>query len=141
MNTITIELCAEDRARLDKILEALENASPRCDRCMEATLDYIKTKEVKDGPWPAENEPQEPKPEEPEVVQPAEEKPAQPEPESDSTAPAVTVEDIRSKVLTLTAAGKKGEIREIITAYAAKVSDIPEDKRAEVLEKLTALEG
>ena len=38
MTTITIELCAEDRARLDGILEALK--SHNCQGCVEAAVKY-----------------------------------------------------------------------------------------------------
>ena len=44
-------------------------------------------------------------------------------------------------VVLLSAAGPKAQVREIITAYADRVSNIPEDKYAEVMAKLTALEG
>ena len=43
----------------------------------------------------------------------------------------------KNKVGTIT----KAQVREIITAYADRVSNIPEDKYAEVMAKLTALEG
>lgn len=65
------------------------------------------------------------------------EAPAEPTPEPRQ----VTLADIQHKIVKLTTAGKKAEAREIVTAYAAKVSAIPADKLAEVLEKLTALEG
>ena len=39
------------------------------------------------------------------------------------------------------AVNPKAQVREIITAYADRVSNIPEDKYAEVMAKLTALEG
>lgn len=38
MNTITIELCTEDRARLDAILTALESR-PSCERCAETVAE------------------------------------------------------------------------------------------------------
>ena len=34
MNTIIIELCPEDRARLDAILEELKSSRPNCERCV-----------------------------------------------------------------------------------------------------------
>ena len=125
MNRITIELCAEDRARIDRLTEALEGQA----------RGYVLS-ETLSAPEPVE-------PEQPENVQapeeeapaPAVEAPAAPE------APSVTKPDVQRKVVELSAAGKKAEVREIITAYATKVSDIPEDKVAEVWQKLTALEG
>jgi hypothetical protein len=49
-------------------------------------------------------------------------------------------EELQRKVLSLIAAGKKPEVKEIVKSYAVKVSDIPEDKLAEAWERLTALE-
>lgn len=134
MNTITIELCTEDRARLDAILAALQKASPRCDNCVRMVKDLCAQNDAPEAP-------QEPTEEEPTNTQPEPEKPTEAKPENESPAPEVTVEDIRSKVLQLTGAGKKDEVRAIVKEYAEKVGDIPADKRAEVLERLTALEG
>lgn len=92
-NTITIELCAEDRARLDKLTTALEQR-----------------------------------------VAPAE-----------KVEPAVTLEQIQQKVVQLAASGaeKKAKVREVISTYGTKVSDLKDkpEKWDEVWEKLTALEG
>lgn len=88
MNAIPIELCQEDRARIDKVIELLTLSTGQ-------------------------------------------------EPE---TAPQVSKADIQQKVIQLSAAGKKAQVREIVTAVATKVSDIPEDKLADVWGKLTALE-
>ena len=51
------------------------------------------------------------------------------------------MEMIRSKAITLAAAGKKDQVRDVVHPYAPKVTELPEDKWAEVYEKLTALEG
>ena len=40
MNTITIELCAEDRARLDRLAEAMEKRA--CDSCVTSALEIMK---------------------------------------------------------------------------------------------------
>lgn len=131
MNHITIELCTEDRARLDRLADALETMAQNQPRQLYA-IDL--------GSAPvegAETEAQAPEAETPKETQPEPKKPTEPKNE----APAVTVDDIRSKVLALTAAGKKEELKAIIKEYAPKVSDIPADKLAEVLEKLNALEG
>ena len=129
--TITIELCAEDRARLDRIIEALSRHD--CSRCANDVAKYVvgtleTAQEPANAPEPIKEETAQP---EPEVVAPVME------------APVATVDksDIQRKVVELSAAGKKAQVREIITAYAAKVSDIPEDKTAEVWQKLNALEG
>lgn len=112
MNTITIELCAEDRARLDAILEALTQSKPEAPK---AEPEHPVSDPFPEAPTKAE----EPKPE----------------------APKVKMEDVQQKVVALSAAGKKAEVRAIVTAYAERVSAVPEDKLAEVLEKLNALEG
>lgn len=144
-NTITIELCAEDRARLDKIIEGLEK-TPRCDKCAKTVAEIVS------GAPQAATEPQEPTKEEPEAeTHPTEEAPENEAqaPESDATAekvePSVTLELIQQKVVQLAAAGaeKKAKVREIINTYGTKVSDLKEqpEKWDEVWEKLTALEG
>lgn len=125
MNHITVELCQEDRARIDKVIELLTpSTGQRCQSCadvvQQALTEQPPVEFTKDTP--------------------AEEKPAEPVRVAD-TAPQVSKADIQQKVIQLSAAGKKAEVREIVTAVATKVSDIPEDKLAEVWDKLAALEG
>lgn len=132
MNTITIEFSAEDRARLDRIAAALEGAKPKCDSCVSTALDAMKAATAA----PMEFTKEEPQPEAPKPA-------ATPEPPQTATEdkPAVSVADIQRKVVALSGAGKKAEVREIVKAYADKVSGIPEDKLTEVWAQLTALEG
>lgn len=120
MNIITIELCAEDRARLDRIisgLEAITGAAPVASNPDQVTLE--------------------------EVIAEAE----TPRPKSEDAAPPwteaaeVTLSDIQQKVVTLSAAGKKAQAREIVKAYAERVTLLPKDKYAEVMGKLSALDG
>lgn len=66
--------------------------------------------------------------------------PAAPAPEVPAAKPC-TKAGLSQLVVRLSAAGLKAQVREIITAYADRVSNIPEDKYAEVMAKLTALEG
>lgn len=138
MNKIIIELCAEDRARLDNILAALQK-SP-LERAGAAISEMGKAAKAMAGkvnaptqetPAPAEELPFEPEPE----------KQAEPEPEPEETVPEVTAAELQSKVVKLVHAGKKDEARAIITEYAANVSAIPAEKRAEVLARLNKLEG
>lgn len=58
-------------------------------------------------------------------------------------AAVATLGDVQRKVVELCgpAHGKKAEVREIVKAYAPKVTGIPADKLDEVMAKLTALEG
>lgn len=123
MNIITIELCAEDRARLDRLQAAMERmagpAIPRAAEALQAVAEAVKT---------AAEEEQLPE--------------AAPEPQPEPEQPKVDRADIQKKVVALSGAGKKAEVRDIVLAYGnTKVSDIPEDKLAEVMEKLTALGG
>ena len=126
MTTITIELCPEDRARLDKIIEELAASRPTCSTCVQEisaiARDFGRTDLIdQEDPTPWETT-QEEKPEAP-------------------AAPSVTRTDIQRLVISLASAGKKAETREIVQAYAEKVSMIPEDKLAEVYDRLQALEG
>jgi hypothetical protein len=144
-NTITIELCAEDRARLDKIIEGLAS-TPRCDHGAKAVAETVA------GITQSATEPQEAPKEEPKAeTNPAEEAPQEStqDPEDSALAekvePTVTLEQIQQKVVQLAASGaeKKAKVREVISAYGTKVSDLKDqpEKWGEVWEKLTALEG
>jgi hypothetical protein len=124
-NTITIELCAEDRQRLDDLL---------CTCSLIAAALGAK-------PFPAGT---------PDFVQePAEEHPVDavsphglPESAVEPEQPKYTKADILAKVQQLAHPGnpKRGQAKTIVQSYAGKVSDIPEDKYNEVMEKLIALE-
>lgn len=132
MNTITIELCAEDRARLDRLTAALEA------RVSASTTEAPAKARPKTTPTEAPSKPAE-QPEDPKK-----EEPAAPRVEP-TAAPTVTLEQIQQKVVTLaTMAGgtKKAKVREVISAYGAKVSDLKDqpDKWHEVWDRLTALE-
>lgn len=129
--TITIKLSEEDRKRLDVISDTLEMIR----------LALTTTGTPFPAPEPAKKPTQEAagaQQEEPTPVHtPEPEQPAAPQ----EPAKTVKLSDIQQKVVELSAAGKKAQVREIITAYAAKVSGLPEDKLPEVWDKLTALEG
>lgn len=146
MNTITIELCQEDRARLDRILKALENQTPHCDKCVQTLADVVKDV----TPITAQETPQEAtEAQTPETVKPKAKKAtgakAEPVAAAQSVEPTVTLEQIQQKVVQLAAAGaeKKAKVRAIINKYGAKVSDLKgqPDKWDEVWAELTALEG
>lgn len=113
-NTITIELCAEDRARLDSILDALTNqASPNA--C--TGLPEVKT-------------------EAPEVKTEVKEEPKE-------VKPQITLRDIQTRVQKLAApsTGKFDQVKDIVKRFAPKVGQIPEDKFGEVMALLDELEG
>lgn len=142
MNTITIELSAEDRARLDKLTEVLEQAGKggTCN-CKTEDKPAPKTKQSKpekaaETPTEAADEPT------PTTTPTKEETPT----ETVTAAPTVTLEQIQQKVVQLAAGNggaKKAQVREIISTYGAKVSDLKDqpDKWDEVWAKLTALES
>lgn len=154
-NIITIELCAEDRARLDRLTAALERRN--CDACVSNALKWSEglhrepapvreelTAATEQAESPAQP-PQEPteatEAETPATTQAEDESPAT-KPQASEAAPAVTVDDIRQRYVALVASGKKDEARDTIKSYnVTKISDIPADKCAEVLAKLNALEG
>ena len=133
MNNITIELCKEDRERLDLLNASLARLSnvQEALASVPAVLSAI-SEQVEPAAAPEQPEPVEvpAPPTKPEPV-------AAPEPEK----PQVKLADVQKKVVDLSTAGKKDAVKSVIQAYAPRVSAIPEDKLAEVFEKLTALEG
>lgn len=159
MNEITINLSAEDRARLDRLTAALEQRHAQVDeiRANGGHL-YVENTQAETPAEPQEIEQEAPKAEPQEIAQPttesdtvAEPEPAEQaapwtEPEPVKAEPSVTLEQIQQKVVQLAAGNggaKKAQVREIISAYGTKVSDLKEqpDKWDEVWDKLTALEG
>lgn len=134
---VTTELCAEDRARLDKLTAALEQLAPITVQVADLPLDIMATSNGIGLGKMADTEDHGDfveivtEPEEPET-------PAAPE---EPAAPQHTKAELQPKVVSLVSAGKKESVKEIIKQYAAKVSDIPEDKVDEVWAKLEQLEG
>ena len=120
-NRIAIELCAEDRARLDRLAEALERRT--CDKCVSAAIEYVKT-------------PAAPTEEAPKQEATTEEAPPGDEPQAKQS---VDRAELRAKVIELSAKGLKEQTRDIVKAYAPTVKDVPEDKLAECYNKLAAL--
>jgi hypothetical protein len=168
MNEIkmTVELCPEDRARLDTIIEKLAaiGQSHDCAKCVEGVAAYMdkaadalgKPKEPDEleqkldevlerinkekAQEAAENAQDAPKVLEHPTLEPFPETPTTKE-EPSEAKPAVTMDMLRNKAITLAAAGKKDQVRAVVHPYAAKVTDLPENVWAEVYEKLCALEG
>ena len=136
MNTIIIELCQEDRQRLDTIINLLGDLKPNCHKCVEAATanmaEGLKVVSPAAAPAPAPEHPVD-------EVSPH----AQPEPAAEPAKPKYTKEDILAKVQSLAKPGSqnRAEAKAIVNDYGAKVSDIPEDKYDEVMARLTALEG
>ena len=156
MNTITIELCAEDRARLDAILEALKNVkAPNCESCVQSMINW--SEKVQRGAQASQDASKDaggnnskpersPAPDEALKAEAAPwEAPAEPNPFPEQAkaepAPDVNLSDLQSLVVRLATTGKKAEARDIVKAYAERVTAIPPEKFGEVFTKLKALEG
>ena len=129
--TVTVELGESSRKLLETLLQEI--------RIISDTAEHIRLAVVEGKVLPTVGAKEEEAP-----AKVAEElAPVEEAPEAPAEQPVKTVElsDIQKKVVELSAAGKKAEVRDIITKYASRVSAIPADKTAEVWEKLTALEG
>jgi hypothetical protein len=138
-NRIIIELCAEDRARLDSIIAALEGNKPACDKCVDTVTAALTQQTPADVPTAAAQPQEDTHPiNDPSPFPEPQEQPAEP------AAPAVTKEQIQKKVMQLATGpdkSKKEQVRAIVNEYAKKVTDLPEDKLPEVWTRLIALEG
>lgn len=149
-NTITIELSAEDRARLDRLSAALEKATApeipsemRRWGSIEEMAEFAKAAHA-EAAVAAQEPATEPEPATPENVTPeAEEAPweAPWEAPAAENVPVPTAEELQAVVQDLAKPGSphRAAVRDIVKSYAERVSLIPEDKRAEVMEKLQAL--
>lgn len=149
---ITVELCTEDRARIDKLTEALTALASAKAEAVE-TLHHDKNddivkraREVLENAKPTEGSKS--TPEAPEILDhptlgPFPETPTE-EPDkapTEEAEPTVTMEMLTNKALTLSANGKRDQVKEIVHVYAPKVTALPKDKWVEVYKKLCALEG
>ena len=158
MNEIKIitELCPEDRARLDRVADAMERLADLTARrvvqeSVASTMpgqqpDDIQKKLAEQGAKSQKAPTEAPteaagaaKASTPATDHPAEESLPWGDP-APAEEPVVTTADVQQKVIKLVNAGKKPEVLTIVKSYAANVSSIPEDKLAECLDKLNALE-
>lgn len=124
---ITTELCAEDRARLDKLLEALcslPNAIELAGTPLPVTVEPVEHKDFVEIPEPAEEN-------EAEDTDQA--------PVAEVAKPQHTKDELSQMVASLVSEGKKEKVKAIIRVYAAKVSQIPDDKVDEVFNQLSQL--
>lgn len=157
MNKIVIEFEAEDRARLDRlttVLERLTNnmpsyvnkgAEPNKMADLKEHADSVEVITEPEAPAEAPTVPQDTPKETPQETDTPTVKSA-PEAPTENTAPTVTLEQIQQKVIQLATANggaKKAQVRAVISAYGAKVTDLKEqpNKWDEVWQKLTALES
>lgn len=145
---VTTELCTEDRARLDKIIELLgvraEQAKVVIENEYDAKLEpetasTEKKADAAEAPKIAQDAP---KPSEHPTLDPFPETPATAEEQSETPEKQVTTAELQQLVIALCRANKKDAVREVITSYGvANVAGLPADKYNEVYKRLKALEG
>lgn len=137
--TLTVELGPESQAKLDKILEALQGLPHGC-TCRTENVVNLATEPAEAATAAAEV----PEPAPKEVEHPADEVSphGQPEPTAEPEAPKYTKDDVLALVQKLAAPNNpaREKAKAIVKSYAAKVSDIPEAKYGEVMDKLTKLD-
>ena len=146
MNLITIELCAEDRARIDKVIELLGGLRlPDCSACVAGVASYLeKAATVLDShpvsePFPAATVVKEEPAKKNADLEAMLKKAISPEP----AKPTVTLEQIQKKATQIAAgsAEKKAKLRAIVNQYAKKVTDLPESSWPTVWDELCKLES
>lgn len=150
-NIITIELCAEDRARIDRLIAAVEKRTVQVESALEQKYN-IKTEPTEDPVTKAladtlsrAQESQNKATGEQETPAPTttpqtEETPTVEAVEPQPTARKVDRAELRAKVVELSAKGLKEQVKAVVREYGQTVPTIPEDKIAECYEKLEALE-
>lgn len=132
MNTIVIELCAEDRARLDRLADALDRGCSSCSASLSEALTSLFSKAQAapaSMPEPVIIPDSAPQTEPQEIVADA---PA-PDP-----VPVVSLAEFQ-KALTLRCSESpevKAKVKSLLNQYAAAASAVPPEKRAEILAKL-----
>lgn len=140
-NHITIELCAEDRARLDRLAEALEKSCSV--KTVEQTDDPVEKalKAALDRASKAPESRAETTDEQTPTTTPqTEEKPTREETEPTAPIKNVTRAELGAKVREMMTKGFKEQTKEIVKSYAPTVPGVPEDKVAECYARLVALE-
>jgi hypothetical protein len=114
---LTIELCAEDRARLDAILTALQAVGTPFNP-PELAQPGKKDPETHDAPTPVTSGP--------ETEQPAQDTQDSAETQDGAETQHATHGMVQDLVITLASQGHKAEAREIVQRYAPRVSAIPD---------------
>ena len=152
-NKITIELCEEDRARIDRLIAAVEKRTVQVESALEQRYS-IKTEEQKEDPvqkaladaldraskaseW-LEGATKE---QTPTTTPQTKEKSTREETEPTATTKTVTRAELGAKVREMMTKGFKEQTKEIVKSYAPTVPEVPEDKVAECYAKLVKWEG
>lgn len=133
MNTITLEFCKEDRQRIDELIafaglivgeirglkDAAHFAGPRIEQAEDGTVKLVKPDHPIDTTAHLEPPAADPVPE----VKP------------------VSFAEFQKAVTQAVAKGpkQKAAAKEIVNEYAPSVSEVPEDKRAEVMARLAKI--
>lgn len=135
MNTITIELSKEDRMLLEDVVGLLGRLVGEAGDIRNLIQGAAATQPAPEPVTPNTSHPVD------EVSPHAAPAPAE-EHFTDAAAPKYTQADILAIVQRLIAPGstKRAEAKAIVNDYAVKISAIPEDKYAEVMDRLIALE-
>ena len=136
-NHITIELCQEDRQRIDELIAfaglIAGEMKGRAPSSVSLTGDGITVNyDTPENAAAAEEHPVD-------AVSPH----ADPEPVAESERPKYTKADVQAKVQKMAGPNspKREQVKALVKSYGAKISDIPEDKYDEVMAKLAELEG
>lgn len=130
MNVIEFKLCEEDRARLDAVITGLQALAPAVPRSVSINGDGITVEMAHpstDHPADAPTAHLEP--------------PADPEPAAAPTPKPISLGEFQKAIVTRCAesAETKKKVQALVHKYADSVSNIPEDKRSEVLAALNEI--
>lgn len=138
-NHITIELCAEDRQRIDELIAFASWIASELKNHRPLQLQSIDENGIRFGTAAEKAAEEHPV----DAVAPHGEPEPAADPEPAAEVYKVTKADIMAKVQALAAPNnpKREQAKAIVKSYGAKVSDIPEDKYDEVMDKLVELEG
>ena len=154
-NTITIELCTEDRARLDRIASNIEAVAiltqyiidhgctmPKEENTPADDIRKALEEAINAGKPDAEKIAQETAREQtPTIIPQEEEQPVAKEVPPPTTTKTISRAELGAKVREMMTKGYKEQTKAIVQAYAPTVPGVPEDKVTECYERLVALEG
>lgn len=140
---IVMELCSEDRARLDAILEELKSSRPNCERCVSTMGESWKNATAAamhpvDAVPPATVEDVAPAPDPAPAPAPAA---ADPAPAPATEEEKYTLEKVRSAVMSASRKSPemKKKVKALLNQYSESVTKLPEADYPAFMAKLTAL--
>ena len=145
-NNITIELCAEDRARLDNLAYSMEalasllNQDKPTDNSPTTAPDPV-TEELRAVVEQAKNALGATEAQTHAIPPQAEEKPTEAKETEPAPKKTVSRTELAAQVRKLMTTGYREQTKTIVKEYAPTVTGVPEDKVAECYERLVALEN